>query len=132
MLSFGIPRVVAADPSPRPSRNVCASVPANFQGRCTDCFDNNGVWTAIGCISADPGKMVTKIFQFAIGIGGGLAFFLILFGGFQIFISAGNPESMNSGKELVTGAVAGLLFIIFSLFILRAIGASIVGIPGFK
>lgn len=125
-------QVFAAPPPEVQTRSVCSSVPANFQARCTGCFDNNGAWTAIGCISADPRKIVAKLFQFAIGIGGGLAFFLILFGGFQISISAGNPDSINSGKELITGAVAGLLFIIFSLFILRTIGASIVGIPGFK
>lgn len=125
------PLALAQSPEPV-VRNVCDAVPANFKARCQTCFDTNGAWTAIGCISADPKQFIAKLLQFAIGIGGGLAFFLILFGAFQIMTSTGNPESMNSGKEMITGAIAGLLFIIFSLFILRTIGASILGIPGIR
>jgi Co/Zn/Cd efflux system component len=65
------------------------------------------------------------------GLAGGIAFLLILFGGFQIMVSAGNPEQMNAGKEMVTSAIAGLLLIIFSVFLLRLIGYNILRIPGF-
>lgn len=118
--------------SPSAGDAVCKAIPASYQETCRTCFDGGGAWTAIGCISSDPSKLVGSILQFAIGIGGGLAFFLILFGGFQIFTSAGNPDGLNAGKELVGGAIAGLLFIIFSVFILRTIGATMIGIPGFK
>jgi len=73
-----------------------------------------------------------KILPFGMGIAGGIAFLLILIGGLQIMMSAGNPEKLNAGKELVSSAVAGLLLIVFSMFILRTIGADILGIPGFK
>ncbi len=89
-------------------------------------------WTAIGCIQTDPQKFIGDILRIGIGIGGGIAFLLILFGGFQILMSAGNPEQLNAGKELVTSAITGLLIIIFSIFILRLIGVSILGIPGFQ
>ena len=65
------------------------------------------------------------------GLAGGIAFLLILFGGFQILTSAGNPEKLNEGRELVSSAVAGLLLIIFSVFLLRLIGYDILRIPGF-
>jgi hypothetical protein len=93
--------------------------------------DKNGAWTAFGCIPTDPSVFIGQIIGIAVGIGGGIAFLLILFGGFQILMSAGNPERLNAGKELVTSAITGLLIIIFSLFILRLIGVTILGIPGF-
>lgn len=95
------------------------------------CPDGTSINTAIGCIPTDPGALFTKFFKFGIGIAGGIAFLLILFGGFQILTSAGNPEQMNEGKELVSSAIAGLLLIIFSVFLLRMIGVTILGIPGF-
>jgi hypothetical protein len=93
--------------------------------------DGTGAWTALGCIQTDPKQFIGQILGIGVGIGGGIAFLLILFGGFQILMSAGNPEKLNAGKELITSAITGLLIIIFSLFILRLIGFNIFGIPGF-
>ena len=86
----------------------------------------------MGCIPTDPSQFIGKILGIGIGIGGGIAFLLILFGGFQILTSAGNPEKLNAGKELVTSAITGLLIIIFSIFILRLIGVTILQIPDFQ
>ncbi len=90
------------------------------------------VYTAIGCISTDPADFIRTFLKFGVGIAGGIAFLLILLGGFQILTSAGNPEHMNAGKELVSSAIAGLLMIIFSIFLLRVIGVDILGIKGFR
>lgn len=98
------------------------------QGPCKSATE---VWTAFGCISTDPQGFITSILEVGIGIGGGVAFLLILFGGFQILTSAGNPEQMNAGRELVTSAITGLLLIIFSVFLLRLIGVNILQIPKF-
>ena len=103
--------------------DVCGTCP------CSD--TNPQISTAIGCIPTDFQGFIGKFLGLGIGIGGGIAFLLILFGGFQILMSAGNPEKLNAGKELVTSAITGLLLIIFSLFILRLIGFNILGIPGF-
>jgi hypothetical protein len=99
---------------------------------CEDCVINkNGTWTALGCIETDLGAFFSKLLTLSIGIAGGIAFLLILFGGFQILISAGNPEQMNAGREIITSAIAGLLLIIFSVFLLRLVGYDILRIPGF-
>ncbi|MBI2405272.1 hypothetical protein HYV22_03790 [Candidatus Gottesmanbacteria bacterium] len=89
------------------------------------------VKTALGCIPTDPSAFIAEVLTIGIGIAGGIAFLLILFGGFQILKSTGNPEQLNAGKELVSSAIAGLLLIIFSVFILKVIGVNILGIPGF-
>jgi hypothetical protein len=90
------------------------------------------IQTAIGCIDPTPSGLFTKFFSIGIGIAGGIAFLLIVFGGFQIITSAGNPERLNEGKEVVTSAIAGLLMIIFSVFLLKIIGVNILGLPGFS
>ena len=91
-----------------------------------------GLLTAIGCIpTVSTTNFVLWFLRFAIGIGGGIAFLLMLFGVFQIITSSGNPERLKAGQETITSAVIGLLMIIFSLFLLRLIGIEILQIfPG--
>lgn len=90
-----------------------------------------GAWTAIGCIPTNPTAFISILLGFGVGIAGGIAFLLILLGGFQILTSTGNPEQLQAGRELVSSAVSGLLLIIFSVFLLKLIGVNILGIPGF-
>lgn len=105
---------------------------AGNNASCIDCFQNQGgAWTAIGCIPTSPDGFIKKFLGFAVGIAGGIAFLLILVSGFQILTSAGNPEKMTAGKELLSAAISGLILIIFSIFLLRLIGFTILGIPGF-
>lgn len=85
--------------------------------------------TAIGCIDiSGPGQFVNEVLKLAIGLAGGIAMLLIIFGGIQILTSGGNPEKVKAGKELITSAIAGLLLIVFSVFILRIIGVEVLGI----
>jgi len=126
--------------NPTPTQTKICDFAGTNKSDCNDCNDGTGkysgqgqgAWTALGCIQTDPQKFIGSILGIAIGIGGGIAFLLILFGGFQILMSAGNPEKLNAGKELITSAITGLLIIIFSIFILQLIGVTIFAIPGFK
>lgn len=93
---------------------------------------SGGVDTAFGCIQVTGASFVNTLLNFGIGIAGGIAMLLIIFGGFQIITSAGNPERLNEGKELISSAITGLLMIVFSVFLLRIIGVDILGIPSFK
>jgi hypothetical protein len=91
-----------------------------------------GIDTAIGCIPIeDSNALIGFILKWAIGVGGGIAFLLIVLAGFQIMTSAGNPDRLKAGQELMTSAIAGLILLIFSVFILRIIGVDILGLPGF-
>ena len=100
------------------------NAPDPFSG----CGDNS-VNTALGCIPTDPSALASGFFKLGIGLTGGIAFMLILYAGVQIMTSAGNPEKMAAAKELAGAAIVGLLFIIFSVFILSIIGVDILGIP---
>lgn len=91
-----------------------------------------GMQTAVGCIPTENANEFARWFLgWGLGIGGGIAFLLILGAGFQIITSGGNPDRIKGGKEQLTAAISGLLFIIFSLFLLQLVGIDILHIPGF-
>jgi hypothetical protein len=118
------------------TKSACDALSKEDKPKCSVCMDGKEqVWTAFGCLPTgtnDDSNFVTTLLKFGSGIAGGIAFLLIIIGGFQIVMSAGNPEKVNEGKELVTSAIVGLLFIIFSIFILRFIGVDLLAIPGFE
>jgi len=94
--------------------------------------DSCGTWTSLGCIPNDPPKLVGWILGLGSGIAGGIAFLLILFGASQIVMSGGVPEKIAAGKEVITSAVIGLVFIFVSVLVLKIIGVQILGIPGWS
>jgi hypothetical protein len=55
----------------------------------------------------------------------------MLIGTFQIMTAAGNSKKIQAGRELFTAALAGLLFLIFSVALLRLIAGNIIQLPGF-
>jgi len=73
--------------------------------------------------------VVNPLVTFFIAIAGGVAFLLLIYGGFKFMFSMGNPENVQQGREIITAAIIGLLIIVFSIFILRLIGISILGLP---
>jgi len=132
LFSLPVP-AVAATPTPTVSADSPCKFVTNTQQN-SDCINCTGVWTAIGCVPIDknnPNGLISLILTLGLGLAGGIAFLLILFGGLQIMTSAGNPEQLNAGRELVTSAVIGLILILFSIFLLQFIGINIIGIPGF-
>lgn len=90
----------------------------------------NGIYSAVGCIPVSSNNgLLSFILPWAIGVGGGTAFILIIVGGFLVMTSAGNPERAKAGKELITAAISALLLIIFSVFVLDFIGIRIFRLP---
>ena len=91
-----------------------------------------GVDTALGCIPASNlNEFVGWFLSKLIFVASGIAFLLMAFGALKIITSAGSPESIQAGKELITSSLAGLIFVILSLFLLKLIGVDILQIPGF-
>lgn len=92
----------------------------------------SAIWSAIGCIPTDYGKLISKyFFPIGTGIAGGISFLYFLYGAFLILTSSGNPEKIEEAKQIIISALSGLLLIIFSIFLLRVIGVSILKIPDF-
>jgi hypothetical protein len=98
---------------------------------CMACFTNNGVWTAVGCIPSKPESIIQTIITIGLAVGGGVVLVMILVGSFMLSVSQGDPNKTKEAREIITSAIIGLLFVIFSVTILQFIGVSILHIPGF-
>lgn len=100
---------------------------------CTPACNAEDVCTAIGCISTSidgADSFFGSVIKVAVGLGGGLALLLMLYGVFVVTTSAGIPDKLKEGQEVITSAISGLIFIILSVFLLNLIGINILGIPG--
>ena len=93
----------------------------------------DGINTAIGCLNVLGGQdqFLGSILQWAVGIGGGIAFILIVYAGFMIMSAAGSPDRLKAGQELLTSALSGLILLVFSIFILKFIGVDILHLDAF-
>jgi hypothetical protein len=96
------------------------------------CVRQYGIETILGCFPTASVDIVSWILRRAIMFAGAAAFLLMIFGSFQIILSSGDPEKIKKGQEILTAAIAGLLLIIFSVFLLRLIGVTILAIPGWS
>lgn len=98
----------------------------DIHGKCGE-----DITTALGCVPIGKFEdFVAWLLKRVIGISGGIAFLLMVFGGLKILTSAGDPKGIQAGGEMISSALIGLLFIIFSVFLLELIGVKILGIPG--
>jgi len=119
-----------ANPIPTKSPDPIGSITIN--GINVTCNEGKGIRTALGCIPANNLNVFVGWFlRSAIFIASGVGFLLLIFGAFLVLTSAGNPEKVQAGKELITAAISGIAFIILSLFILNLVGVQILRLPGF-
>ncbi len=89
--------------------------------------------TAIGEIPTDPAGFIKTIFGIALGLAGAVALIFMVMGSIKVITSSGDQKKLTEGKDQIVAAVAGLLFIIFSVLILRFIGGTLLGgIPGLQ
>lgn len=113
---------------------VFAAVVPALDPYCTPGNPASGINTALGCIStkAEPGSgsFFESLIKIAVGLGGGLALVLMLYGVFIVTTSAGMPDKLKEGSDVITSAITGLIFIILSVFLLNFIGINILGLPG--
>lgn len=86
--------------------------------------------TAIGCLPVEIDQLVITVLPWLFGVLGGISFLLMIYGFILIATSGGDPKAVQGAWETVTSAIEGLVFAIFSLFILRLIMLQILHIPG--
>lgn len=83
----------------------------------------NGVAT-LGCIPAVISNIITALFVF-VGI---VCVVLIIGSSFKYINSGGDPKKLESARNTLIHAIAGLLVVLFAFFI-RSLIADITGVP---
>lgn len=100
------------------------------------CVEGESIRTAIGCISVNADLSENSFFSslstVIVGVAGGLALLMMLYGIYIIISSAGNPDKIAEGKTIITSSIAGLLFILLSSYLYSLIGINILGLPGLE
>ena len=106
---------------------VCSNL--NSNGKQCD-----SIQTGIGLINTNITSFINSIFTIILSISGGIALILIIVSGYQLSLSSGNPEKVKEAQGMLTAAIVGFIFIIFSVAILQIIGVDILGgiLPTFK
>ncbi|SRR3989344_5665173 len=113
------------------SPNECSLLIGNVSTPSTGCGKTQ-INSAIGCIPVEnTTEFMGWILGWALGIGGGISFLLIVYASFMIMTSAGAPERLKAGQELLTSAISGLIMLIFSVTILKIIGIDILKLDTF-
>lgn len=97
----------------------------------TDGCGDKQINTALGCLNVETTGFTSTLLGFLAGTAGAISLVIMLAATIQIMIGGNNAEQVKKGKELFTGAVTGLLFIIFSVTLLKIIAGDIIKLPGF-
>lgn len=84
--------------------------------------------TALGCLSIEFVTTVQTIFDWAIGVTGGVIFFVILLATLRIVTSRGDPKAVKAGQELLTSALLGFVLIAFAVVLLNVIGIKVLNL----
>ena len=113
---------------------LCQQAPegSDLRTACENCSGPGKVWTSLGCLDTSSDfSLVESLITFLLGITGGFALVLILYGSFRISVSTGNPEKVKQGRDIIIAAIFGLMFVILSILILSFVGVDLLNIPGF-
>jgi hypothetical protein len=92
----------------------------------------NEIQTDFGCWPNDPIGFTEKFYGYGIGFVGGLALLMLIWGGYTILTSQGEPQKINIGKSYIYYAIAGLLLAVFGFVFFEYLAVDILRIPGFS
>lgn len=84
------------------------------------------------CVKQDPVGFVTSFYGLGLSMVGMVALIFLVYGGYVIMASRGNPQDVSKGKSYIFYSVIGLLFAIFALVFMEVVIVDILHIPGFE
>lgn len=90
------------------------------------------VATDLGCLPNNPIGFVEKFYGIGLSLIGMVGMLFLIYGGYQVMTSGGNPEKLQKGKEYIFYAIVGLLLAIFGFVFIEFIAGGILRIPGFS
>lgn len=70
--------------------------------------------------------LIMQIINVALAVAGLIAVLFLIIGGFRYITSAGNEETAENAKKIITNAIIGVVIIILSFVIVRVISNALV------
>jgi hypothetical protein len=92
----------------------------------------NETLTDFGCIPNNPVGFVEKFYGIGLVFIGGVALLGIIYAGYLLMTSQGNPMQVTKGKRYLYSSIAGILLAVFALIFIEVIAVNILQIPGFS
>lgn len=122
-----LPKTPQKTPSPKASPTTGSGSSGFFPKSCSA----GTLSTALGCIPYTAKGFASALLSALVGVAGAIALITMLIATFQIMTAGGDAKKLSKGKELFGSAIMGLLFLIFSVTLLRIIAGDIIKLPGF-
>jgi hypothetical protein len=95
-------------------------------------FCKDGVYpTDFGPIPCSPAGFAQSLYGIGLSFIGIVALLFIVYGGYLILTSQGNPEQISRGKSYVTYAIIGAILAIAGYALYQIIVLDVIKIPGF-
>lgn len=92
----------------------------------------NEISTDFGCFPNDPIGFIQKFYGVGLGFIAGIALLALIYGGYVIMTSKGNPMKVTDGKSYIFYAISGLLLAIFGYVFIEVVVVDILQIPGWS
>ncbi len=119
----------------------CSLLPPKEADQCRECMyegtDENDytkpkgqVWTGLGCVKIKTtGDLFGEAFKILSNIIGGIAMLLLIYASILFMVSGGDAEKIKKAKSILTAVITGILFVIFSIMIMKFIGLTLLELP---
>src|SRR3989344_3719661 len=92
----------------------------------------NEVATDLGCLPSDPVGFIQKFYAWGLSLIGLVGLLFLIYGGYHVLTSGGNPEKLQKGKEYIVYAIIGLLLAFLGFVFIQFIAGGVLRIPGFE
>lgn len=71
--------------------------------------------------TTNPDEVIANVISTFLGIVGGIALLIFVYGGFLMLVSSGNPEKVKKGRDSLMWATLGLIIIFGSYGIVQLV-----------
>lgn len=85
-----------------------------------------GANVAVSSSTQTIGEYIKQIYKYAIGVVGIVAVVVMMIGGVLWMTAGGNPSQVGSAQQYITGALTGLVLVMFSYVILKTVNPDLV------
>jgi cytochrome bd-type quinol oxidase subunit 2 len=76
--------------------------------------------------NSSASSIILQVINVALAVAGLVAVLFLLIGGFRYITSAGNEETAEQAKKIITNAIIGIVVIILSFVIVRVISNALI------